>query len=510
MGREIKSLLESNGHRHSPGQILGLVSRRIDYVHENVKAIEKKLAAERDKLDRANFVGARDEGGLPLTEITEELDEDGNIVSTNVSKPSDAAPKILDALRQSGITEDVGEDERISGLSNLKSGGSSTLGKKVEDNISTASEPERSASKKKSVSFAESLQIQEAPGSPQKSTVSSEGHTIKGSLPAGLPSPAKRISEKESLADKALRREMLLYNMEEVGAVVAKMDLNNEEDTDAVSDGDDLDGEELDDDESDLDDDDFDELDNEYEDGDEDSFGRTTRSVVTEKYRHKMQQLERKLNARSIVNAGPEQRNPSSHTADPAKDEPPSKPLSEPRAISSHADVVERPVAADIVERRDGESESSIKIQAPQKVSKFKTSRMREANSQPSVPSSKRFLNGPLAIDQVPAAQTASKRFHSIPLDDTLDAPSPEAPVGKTHVDTLVERPFPRKERRAKEPDDWEPALWNRQIKAEYTRAQNSMIQKEDGFMSVDTEQLEDEGQPKMSRFKAARLARRS
>ena len=57
-----------------------MLSRRIDYVQDNVKATEKRLQAEQEKLDKANYVELRDEGGLPLTEITEVLDEEDNVI----------------------------------------------------------------------------------------------------------------------------------------------------------------------------------------------------------------------------------------------------------------------------------------------------------------------------------------------------------------------------------------------------------------------------------------------
>ena len=57
-----------------------MLSRRIDYVQDNVKATEKRLQAEQERLDKVNFVELRDEGGLPLTEITEELDEEDNVI----------------------------------------------------------------------------------------------------------------------------------------------------------------------------------------------------------------------------------------------------------------------------------------------------------------------------------------------------------------------------------------------------------------------------------------------
>ena len=45
-----------------------------------MKAAEKRLGVEQEKLEVANLVDHRDEGGLPLTEITEVLDEEDNVI----------------------------------------------------------------------------------------------------------------------------------------------------------------------------------------------------------------------------------------------------------------------------------------------------------------------------------------------------------------------------------------------------------------------------------------------
>lgn len=73
-------MLKDKGQTRSAKQVLGVLSRRIDYVQDNVKAVSKNLEAEQRKLDQANFADHRDESGLPLTEITEELDEEGNVI----------------------------------------------------------------------------------------------------------------------------------------------------------------------------------------------------------------------------------------------------------------------------------------------------------------------------------------------------------------------------------------------------------------------------------------------
>lgn len=85
------------------------------------------------------------------------------------------------------------------------------------------------------------------------------------------------IPENESPEDATLRRQMVDYNMGEVGAIVAELDLD--EDDTPYSDG-----------ENEL---------NDYDDcsaeEDEDSFGRTKRRVLSDEYLAEMQRLEQRL-----------------------------------------------------------------------------------------------------------------------------------------------------------------------------------------------------------------------
>ena len=52
-------------------------------MHENVKTAEKRLSLAEEKLAAVNVViqpDVRNEEGLPVTEIREELDEEGNVL----------------------------------------------------------------------------------------------------------------------------------------------------------------------------------------------------------------------------------------------------------------------------------------------------------------------------------------------------------------------------------------------------------------------------------------------
>ena len=63
------------------------------------------------------------------------------------------------------------------------------------------------------------------------------------------------------------------------------------------------------------------------------------------------------------------------------------------------------------------------------------------------------------------------------------------------------------------EPDEFDPHLLHQEVATEYHKMRNRMIQKQGGFMKEDESEIvpftEEEGGPKkVSRFKAARLAR--
>ncbi|KAK4692476.1 hypothetical protein P7C71_g4739, partial [Lecanoromycetidae sp. Uapishka_2] len=90
------------------------------------------------------------------------------------------------------------------------------------------------------------------------------------------------IPANESPEDAALRRQMIQYNMDEVGAVVAELDLDEDNDS----------ADEYSEDGSDE---------NSSVEEDEDQFGRTKRRVLDDGYRAQMEALQKKL-----TNIGPD------------------------------------------------------------------------------------------------------------------------------------------------------------------------------------------------------------
>ena len=518
-----------------------------------MKAVENRHKFAEEKLEAANVVELRNEDGLPLTEITEELDDDDNVVSSTVSKPGSAAPQLIEALRQSGVTDVPGE--KTSSNDDVESGHgpvASQSSNKESSNrdkitISIKTQKDNIPSQKKSVSFADtSDSISEGAGSQE--TSSSDFHIrevhekLRESSSHATTPGQPVIPDNESLEEATLRREMLEYNLNEVGAIVAEMDLDDEdveedeEDYSSESDGS-HDG---------------------TDEDDEDEFGRTTKRTIDNDYKAQMLELERKLNAKALRNAGPsptmvDARSLEAKVFKPRKggtkaestgdtstttkkgvrfaesldiQKAPSKPTN--NGIVTTEITQKDPIAAAIVERNPSESTHSKKASTQAKPSRFKATRASTSSASSAKPhnaqSNGAIANGPLAgLDSTahffPASQASSHTIASSPKpqDNTanLQSDAPKIPHGRTHAEVLVERPVDETEQDVKEPDEFDPALMHQGIAVEYHRMRNRMIQRNGGFAALDDdEELEsvsqnaEAGGRKMSRFKAAKLGK--
>ena len=316
------------------------------------------------------------------------------------------------------------------------------------------------------------------------------------------------IPECESPEDAALRRQMLRYNMSEVGAVVAE--LNIDEDTDDDDDDNDYDDqdEEVDfseDGHARLEESDDDDVDD--DDDDEDEHGRSSSRFITEDYLTEMQALEQKLQARAMINAGLN----GTALAGMGATTP-----SQPFHRTSLANGNGSPPKA----RLNGDGSSSkakgvrfaeeLDIQSPPK-----------PGEKPVV---ERTALSPPDADAAPQQQKKVSRFKAAQqIAKQADSKTPEHPEISNHpnikkppinASTIVERPY-NPSARPPEPDDLDPALLQQQVSNEYHRLRNRMIQREGGFTKPDEraempidELPESEGGTgrKISRFKAARL----
>jgi unconventional prefoldin RPB5 interactor 1 len=466
----------------SANQVTNILSRRIDYVSQNVKTLEKQLETAENKLAAATVISnpdVRNEEGLPMTEIIEELDEDGNVISSRTETQGSARGQLLEVLEKAGVKDLSGtarepNPEKPPTEPNARDGS-------TKDEISVQSVP--SEISKKSVQFAEGTK--EGPETHISQTAQRiEAISNSTKQNTSIPEEPPIIPLNESPEDAALRKEMLQYGMAEVGAVVAELDLE---------DGSDF-----------SDDDDYDDYDAGSTDDDEDEFGRSTRKVVDDEMRRRMIELEEKLGLRMMENVG---LNPNISVVD--------KPVSEVQEnrkaletvkekkgvrFAEELDIAEAPPATntpeskakvpskspirDIVEHTQSTQEPKPATIASQNVSRFKSARAAKSSTQD--------------LNETSHSQTSS---------------APIKPASKPLADTIVEREIPVST--PPEPDELDPALLHQEVATEYHRMHNRMIQKQGGFMKdPELEKgiiplTEEEGGPKkMSRFKAARLAR--
>lgn len=538
--------------------IINLLDRRIDYVTKNVETLEKQLQSAEQKLATATVVmdpDVRDEDGLPFTDIIEELDENDNVVSSHLQRPGDMQPQMMEALAKAGIKEkDVLEGiEEDKGVAN---------GTEVEDEVTEDHQVEdQGASPNKSTEekYTPEAPIQEeqhadssetkSPAKPSKPptkrAVSFADDTKPGddevsdqdTLPPvsrnakimadlmeqarlqAIPSPNPVIPEDESPEDAEMRREMLRYGMTDIAPIVAELEIDEEGDSEyeeAYSD-----------------------YDEEPEDEDEyDENGRYKYRVVDENIHARMQELQEKLGFKSTRELMEESRMEMEDTdpdngklldggigritvqpTAPAKSSlkttekaPETKSAGKGVKFASELDIADSstepaetaapepnfvdPMRTTIVERAPTtRPAASATATTPKKASRFKKAKTGATTSS--------------TLDALPIRQphNAPTRF----LDaDTDVRTAPAGPEGRTLADAIVERDLPSD---VKEPDEFDAALLHQEAAVEYNRMRNRMIQKEGGFVKEREAPIEypedvDEGGKRLSRFKAARLAR--
>ncbi|KAI5270368.1 hypothetical protein E4T47_06222 [Aureobasidium subglaciale] len=506
--------------RH-PIEVSRLVDRRLDYVQQNVTTISNQvekldgqLSELLEELDRED--GDSQEPGLPMTEIIEELDEDGNVISSKVTQPEQQTAQIIETLRKAGLKDIDSKSKQGDAAKDTPPASNEkfdiTPANKAPDaSTVTAGAPKTS---KKGVSFAEEVQEREIPSRADNANASKSSRVnpalFNGTFANGdrvieldddddIIGTQAVIPEDESPEDAQLRREMLQYNLNEVGQVVAELDLDEN-----LS--------EFEDDEDYFDDDYDSEMSEE-----EDEHGRSIRPGVSKNYRDQMQELEEQLRSRVIGNLGPnlEEVDPvydpeglrrlvvrgeegaSEETTKSAvsKGKEAAKPDAPARKgvrFSEELDVQEAPKAtetpaiskprtapiADIVERAPSKVEAPSQPTKPAKVSRFKQNRA----AAPKIDEQER--------KQKPAA-------------------------GSVMSDTIMEKPLasPGNARAPEEADELDPELQQRQLASEYYRLRNNVIRQQGGFKETEEEkddplmeQFPDGKVKKVSRFKAARM----
>ena len=356
--------------------------------------------------------------------------------------------------------------------------------------------------------------------------------------PDTKPFPAV-IPPDESTEDALLRRQMIQYNMEDIGSVVAEIDLDDE-DSDPFSDDEDHDRYGSD------------------TDNEEDEFGRTTRKVIDEEFRKEMLELEKKLNATSIQNLGPEAR-----ISEAVKSEPETEIT--PNMINKKADETTNKKTNQGMQRKEIRQENisptkevrfadeldiqkapppnhyitnlaSNKRQPSQLESELPTSKRAPPlinalnNSSEKAVSAQKKRNGEKAEDpkklvkpqtnplvkvsnEVKTKSSATKETYltsSLPVSTHNQLRAPHAAV-------VIERPYSSTTATPPGPNDldFDPAILHKKIATEYHRVRNRMMQRQGGFLASAEEEAtqgkvalteEEGGGKKVSRFKAAKL----
>jgi unconventional prefoldin RPB5 interactor 1 len=531
--KEVEELLGKDAQKkRTANQVVDLISRRIDYVQQNSATIEKQLDAAEKQLAGVEVLldpGVENEEGLPMMDIEEELDEEGNEIGSNVNQTGKAAAEIVEVLRKAGLQKAEMDKKKVSTSAPeaRMTPSTTTTAAPVTSSTnamkSTPKDPPKSESAgsnhveppKKSVTFANDTKP-EVP--PARVALEKEGYNdaladmnfTRGTKVIELDGDDNELAsypiipQGESPEDAELRRQMLQYGLSEVGQIVAELNLDTPkvEYTDGEEDDEDW-GEETEDEE------------------DEDEYGRTVRPVVTEDYRKQMLELERKLNARMMENVGPDGADDSleEHVNDvrtmrikpdedfdesletaglePPKAEPKKRgvrfaddldvsgalqPVREPATNITPPTKPAATISDTIVERPATAPTVADPPTKPAKVSRFKSARA-GANQPPQM----------------------------LPTPSMPEPPVvPTGPVGRTLATKVVEHDPSTIEPNA--PDEFDPLVINREIQTEYNKARNRFIQQQNGFKPTE----EDEESPiveekdgktkKVSRFMAARL----
>ena len=315
---ELAGVRQSLGR--SPGQVASMISRRIDYTQQNCRSINRQLQHVEAELEGSDQLADYDHrvADIPSTEIIEVLDEDDKVLSGRLARPGEHADELLNTLNKVGAypsSKSEGEvkpEAKDSQQDTGRLGGdSSSLHDQVEMGYPV---------KKKAVSFSEDTKEPKPEALEPRWSISAENQSEhaqatpseissknlmeedakvwqldENDQPVDFHSPY--IPTNESPEDAALRREMLKYNMSEVGSVVAELELDDDTDESYFS---------GDDDEIDLG-----VLSSDEDEDHEDHFGRSTKSMINDDYLEEMLRLEKKLNAQIIENSGPEEQSNS-------------------------------------------------------------------------------------------------------------------------------------------------------------------------------------------------------
>ena len=455
-----------------------------------------------------------DETSHKLTEVEEKLDANDEVLSGSLRAPDEAVPEIINGLREVGLAE-TGTTEELEAPTRAvdrNSGRKSTI---ATDQTQSGSYPTRESGH----------MDKDAPFSSQVLSMAKPAETLTAELDGDTRDKASQsmpASLNEESRDAQLRQEMLEYSMNEVGAVVAEMNLE-EGDEDDMSDSDDLSG--LEEEEGEEEDDE------DEEDEDEDEFGRATGRLLDDGYRARMLALERKLNAKALINVGREQAEQEPHNSSRQEStqraslgaKKPAKgvrfadalDIQEPSFSSTYHSVEhsERPISDFVVEKPQN------KAALPARASN-EANNDREAFQLP-IRGTREFNQS--SVSQLTGATQATSNLQPIAVSEQFQGkpivasllskvagpPRKRQRFEGTHGD-IFEQPLEKFNQEVTEPDELYPHVLQQEVATELQRQKNRSIQQQGGFTEYFNEEelpVDEKGR-KMSRFKAARLSK--
>lgn len=501
----------------SKADIITTLQRRIDYVTRNVESLRKQLETAENKLAAATVISqpdGTDEDGQPITDIIEELDDEGNVLSFRLNRAGDFAPQIQEALELADTQGPVEANSKPSQVASQLSA--------VSETSETIRDPAESVLLTNDTSSQPAIQDHVSDSAPD-ATELPPAASWRAQRVDRIMKTAKQqesivdensvLPEDEGAEEAELRRQMLKYSMGEVGDVVAELQLEDGgEEEDDYSDDEAMNDYDYDDDDGD----------------DEDKYGRTTSRVVTDGYRQRMLELQRRLAVRS------------QHAEDEGEDDESSD---EDEGIGrihvrQETDVQPTaslpPVKSSIKTKVAGEADEKKGVRFAQQLDIAPDNRSpspmdRDEPEEVVNPLSDVLERAmPMGSSEAPTPSIRKpSRFRMAAKEQAVVAPSPESPLdmpsrfleqeaeepsgpeGSTLADVLVER---EPSSAPKPPSDSVDVSSLSAVALEHQRLRTKFIQRQGGFLKPDESPVEpldeSEGGPeRLSRFKAARLS---
>ena len=569
--KELHTIIGKEGRSvRNQAQIVDLLAKRVEYVSRNARTIEKQLSdaqKKRNALLVAEEPDYREDAGLPLTDITEELDDEGNIVSRKLGTPGSTAPQLADILKKAGVKDleqgSVNEGrydswrEEESPTETASNVGEAMKQDAAAHECSTRSQSEEQKKPDKDFGGRKrpNGEHRSPPISPKTDTlalskvISAQASATQVSIDSKSASDKTGGGGEEAVAttyhqdtpeEAELRDEMLQYGLDEVGAIVAELDLAGSEsdtsynkDTAAISFGSDFDGD-----------------DTEDEAESEDENGMAKHPILSRRYVEKMKELEEKHGIKGMQNLGPDaSKLPKEVQVElqrPAAAEAARKAALARQAMSKDSSrLALRPKEQDSAKpRRKVAFAEDLNI-APEtglftpvhKASKGRPEELELGESindsvvgrRSSTVSSHTTQSSGQARERKPskfkAAREAMPQTPLLPPSPTslltpqapIDKPKSMPPRNKILADSIVEHDIKTKPN-LPDSDGLDEATHRQEIAGEYYKLRNRMIQRQGGFVGEGAAENygeaisplpvidEDGREKKISRFRAARL----